>query len=138
MEILSENFNRTQQPDIDFQELNISEPEESSIAEPAAGRKWIRCRNCNSKIALMSDKIRINDTDTHIFKNPAGIFFTIICFSSAPGAAGITEYTEDNTWFNGYSWSIAICINCGSHLGWHYISAKDGFYGLINYRLTGI
>ena len=135
---ISENFDKNSQSDIDFQEITDYVPEESPGDEPSVDRKWVRCRNCNNKIALTSDKIRINDADTHLFKNPVGIFFTIMCFSSAPGIINITGHTDENTWFNGYSWSISICVNCGSHLGWHYLSGNDGFYGLITYRLRGV
>lgn len=134
MEIISQKFENSIQPDIDFHEFTDNETESNQDTD----RQWVRCRNCNYKIALASDKIRINDADTHLFKNPVGIFFKIICFSSAPGAVNITSHTNENTWFDGYAWSISICINCSSHLGWHYLSGETGFYGLITYRLTGI
>jgi len=138
METLSEIFEKNPQSDIDYQEYTDYSPDESISDETAADKKWVRCRNCYFKIALTSDKIRINDAESHLFKNPSGIFFTIICFSSAPGAINITEHTEENTWFRNFLWSISICASCGSHLGWHYLSGTEGFYGLITYRLTGV
>lgn len=113
-------------------------PEEEFKDREDTGGKWILCRNCYKKIASISDKININDTETHIFENPAGIFFRVICFSSAPGAVMITDYTEENTWFNGYLWSICLCRQCGKHLGWHYSSGAGEFYGLIADRLAGV
>ena len=101
-------------------------------------RKWIRCRNCFNKIALISDKININHTDTHIFENPSGIFFRIICFSEAPGSVNDSEYTYENTWFPGYLWSISLCRSSTKHLGWHYDSGSGKFYGLIADRLAGV
>lgn len=118
------------------QEIEQMQGEESGAKECKDG-KWVRCRNCHYKIALFSDKLYINDVHTHLFKNPAGIFFRVICFSNAPGSFNISEYTEDNSWFSGYSWSITICRSCNNHLGWHY-SGPSEFYGLIADRLSGI
>ena len=101
-------------------------------------RKWIRCRNCNYKITSLYEKIRIMESDSFIFRNPAGIFYRIICFSNAPGLVNITDYTDENTWFKGYLWSISLCSSCYNHLGWHYISESAQFYGLIADRLEGI
>ncbi len=110
---------------------------ESYAGEEIDG-KWVRCRVCNYKIALLSDKIVINKSDNHIFKNPSGIYYRLICFSAAPGSINISEYTSEYSWFSGYSWSISLCRSCNSHLGWHYDSGSAEFYGLIADRLTGI
>jgi len=101
-------------------------------------KKWARCRNCHYKIALISDKTQINHVDNHIFKNPAGIFYRVVCFLNAPGTINITDYINENTWFEGYMWSITLCRSCNNHIGWHYSSGIDEFYGLIADRLTGI
>jgi hypothetical protein len=138
MRTSAEKFDTDKQSGDEFQGYNDYAPEEITDDDISSDRKWVRCRNCGFKIALATDKIRINDADHHIFKNPAGIFFTVVCFASAPGAINITGYTEENTWFTGYSWSISICAGCGNHLGWHYNSGVSGFYGLITYRLTGV
>lgn len=106
--------------------------------EEAHDKKWVRCRNCNNKIAKQNERIKIYNADTHIFENPAGIFFRVVCFIDAPGSTLITDHTMENTWFTGYLWSISLCRGCRSHLGWHYTSGSDEFYGLIADRLTGV
>lgn len=115
-------------------------PTEDAELNPheVSDKKWTRCRNCHYKIALQSDKISINNADTHIFENPAGIFYRVVCFANAPGAITISDYTEENTWFTGCIWSITLCRSCNNHLGWHYISGSREFFGLIADRLTGI
>jgi hypothetical protein len=138
MEIISEYFDEPLQPDNEFPGFTENMPDEDTRIKPAADKKWVRCVKCSNKIALVSDKININGADTHLFKNPAGIYFTVICFSSASGAVNITQHTEENTWFPGCPWSISICGFCGNHLGWHYLSETGDFYGLITYRLTGV
>ncbi len=113
-------------------------PDDKTDQEETPDRKWVRCRSCHYKIALQSDKIKINQTDTHIFENPAGIFYRVICFTSAPGASIVSDYTDENTWFTGYLWGITLCRSCHNHLGWHYTSGSADFFGLIADRLTGI
>lgn len=119
-------------------EFNESLQDGDIKAKEGSDKKWVRCRNCNYKIALLADKIKIDNADTHIFENPAGIFFRVVCFSEAPGSIIISDYVDENTWFSGYLWSITLCRSCNSHLGWNYSSGSSGFYGLIADRLTGI
>ncbi len=111
---------------------------EDEFAENGRERKWVRCRNCHGKTALVADRIEIERVKVHIFSNPAGIMFRVICFSDACGAVNVTEYTGDHSWFQGYLWSVSLCRFCGNHIGWHYNSGLKGFYGLIADRLCGI
>lgn len=135
MNIIQEIYTRPENTGSEFIDLEFADESES---EENAGRKWVRCRVCNYKIARQSDKISINKADTHIFKNPSGIYYRLICFSDAPGSKNVTDHTSENTWFSGYSWSISLCRSCNNHLGWHYNSGSGEFYGLIADRLTGI
>lgn len=101
-------------------------------------REWIRCRNCNSKIARVSDRIDIDGVSVHILRNPAGIIFRVVCFSDADGVVNLTQYSEEYSWFSGFLWSVSLCRICGNHIGWHYTSGSRGFYGLIADRLAGL
>jgi hypothetical protein len=98
--------------------------------------KKVFCRNCLSEIADKDDIIEIEGSAVHYKRNPAGIYFSVICFSKAAGINIAGEYTDEFTWFNGYRWSIALCRGCGYHLGWHY-TGTGSFYGLISGRITG-
>ncbi|CAE7170546.1 NMRAL1 [Symbiodinium pilosum] len=71
-----------------------------------------------------------------------GCTFDIGQFSRAGGAvAEGREYDDGTTWFKGWIWRMAICRNCGTHLGWRFESRswnKSGgrgdaalFWGLI-------
>ncbi len=135
MEIIQEIYNRPEKSGIEF--IGTEFFDESDIVDDKE-RKWVRCRKCHYKIAHISDKISINKTDTHIFKNPFGIYYRVICFSDAPGSINVSRYTVENTWFSGYAWSIIMCRSCNDHIGWHYDSGMGEFYGLIADRLTGI
>lgn len=79
------------------------------------------------------------DGHEHVFFNPAGQIFRVVCFKEAPGAANAGEPTDAFTWFKGYDWNFALCRGCGRHLGWRY-SGDAGpavFFGLIKNRLAG-
>jgi len=119
-------------------ELFITDGESIFGHKEVPDKKWVRCRSCHFKIAQQSDRVRINDADNQIFENPAGIFYRVVCFTQAPGSISISDYTEHNTWFPGYSWSITFCRSCNNHLGWHYRAGTEDFFGLIADRLTGI
>lgn len=110
---------------------SFSAEEEISIDER------ILCRLCLAYIAKKRDVIEVEGSAFHYKKNPAGLYFSIICFSDASGCNNLGDYISEYSWFSGYKWSIVICTGCSSHLGWHFIG-KGSFYGLIADRITGI
>lgn len=116
----------------------ISAEPSVSMEEETGIDKRILCRNCHQYIAERDDEIRINDSDFHLFKNPAGIYFRVVCLKEARGCTVISDYTDEYTWFKGFRWAIALCRSCHSHLGWHYVSEDSAFFGLIADRLIGI
>lgn len=118
---------------------------ESGKAEPDVARertespeRIVTCARCGNRIASTDDFIKPGDEDYSIFQNPAGIFFRIVCFRKTDGCIVDGDYTDYNSWFSGYLWSVAFCSRCTSHLGWHYISGSSSFWGLIADRLTGV
>ncbi len=92
---------------------------------------FIICRLCSAAITLPKNIIEVNGKHRHTFTNPAGNVFTIGCFSIADGCMSYGEPTAEYTWFSGFNWCYALCSACYSHLGWHYESIDNGFYGLI-------
>lgn len=79
------------------------------------------------------------DGHEHVFFNPAGQIFRVVCFAEAPGAADVGEPTDEFTWFKGYDWNFALCRGCATHLGWRYAGEASPrvFFGLIKNRLAG-
>jgi hypothetical protein len=120
----------------EVKEIIAAEPGTSYEEEPGIEEK-ILCRNCHAHITDKAEEVSINESDYHLFKNPAGIYFRIVCFCNAPGCTIISDYTEKYTWFEGYSW-LFIMPDMSFAPGWHYISLDRTFYGLIADRLTGI
>lgn len=95
------------------------------------------CRNCSSLITERKEITEIDGGSFHYKKNPAGIYFSIVCFRAARGCRNIGEFTADFSWFTGYKWRVVICASCLSHLGWHYLG-RGSFYGLIADRIRGV
>ena len=94
-------------------------------------KESILCKNCKNEITTAEFTTGVNGQHAHIFKNPAGLTFHIGCFSKAWGCAVYGTPTYEFTWFAGFSWCVALCSNCFTHLGWHYQSGGASFFGLI-------
>ncbi|NJO17998.1 MAG: hypothetical protein HC877_20405 [Thioploca sp.] len=94
-------------------------------------KKQILCKVCHYPITVLEQKIPVNGTHHHIFRNPTGLVFEIGCFSSAAGCVNYGTPTLEYTWFSGFTWCYAFCFNCHLHLGWCYQSPSSYFYGLI-------
>jgi uncharacterized CHY-type Zn-finger protein len=108
------------------------------IEETEAGKKKgsIICKNCRNEITTAEYSIAANGQHAHIFTNPLGITFHIGCFSKAWGCFVYGIPTYEATWFPGFTWCIAVCANCFTHLGWYYQSGRECFYGLIMANLA--
>jgi hypothetical protein len=91
----------------------------------------IICKNCRNEITTVGYSIAVSGQHAHIFKNPLGVTFHIGCFSKAWGSFIYGIPTYEATWFPGFTWCIAVCANCFTHLGWYYQSGTESFYGLI-------
>ena len=99
-------------------------------------KESIICKNCGNEITTVEYSIAVSGQHAHIFTNPLGITFHIGCFSRAWGCFVYGIPTDEATWFPGFTWCIAVCANCFTHLGWHYQSGRESFYGLIMANLA--
>lgn len=123
---LLERINPRQQhkPDVDLDDTDT------------ASDKAIRCRQCQHIITRPSHKLDVAGQHIYCFRSPADVDFVIGCFSQAKGCRTLGQATREHSWFHGYSWCIALCGQCGEHLGWHYANGSgDHFYGLIINKL---
>jgi hypothetical protein len=102
-----------------------------------ASPRPIRCAHCGHLVSTADQRMEQAGSHTHRFENPAGMVFRIGCFRHAPGCRPTGEATYAWTWFPGHAWSMALCVNCGTHLGWAFGpgGTEDAFYGLILDRL---
>ena len=105
--------------------------ETRAVADPEGA---VLCAHCGHGITSPGERISIDGRHLHVFTNPDGIIFEIGCFRTAPGCREIGPAVREHTWFPGCAWRVALCANCGIHLGWAYVG-RDNFYGLILERL---
>ena len=119
------------------QERDLDGLSEKQKAREDSGRP-IRCAHCGQQVTTADQRIEQAGAHAHRFENPAGMVFRIGCFRHAPGSRRAGQATLEWTWFTGHPWSMALCIKCGTHLGWAYGAGGtgDGFYGLILDRLA--
>ena len=108
-------------------------PEDQLLDED---EELIVCRHCGRPITRPAERIEKAGSHKHTFANPHGIVFEIGCFRSAIGCGYSGPATNEFTWFQGYSWRVAVCGSCTTHLGWFFSSTgSDSFHGLILDRL---
>lgn len=99
----------------------------------------IYCVECGQVVTRGRWRLSI-DGHEHVFFNPNGNVFRVLCFREAPGLRHQGEPSGDFTWFRGYDWNFAFCGGCGAHTGWRYTATGEQlppvFFGLIKERLT--
>lgn len=90
------------------------------------------CCDCSHPITSESERITVQGAHQHTFTNPHQVTYRIGCFRDAPGCSYAGAATNEFTWFSGYSWRIALCAGCGTHIGWVYRKLEGAaFHGLI-------
>ena len=86
--------------------------------------QYLRCAYCNAKVGRVSDIFTVDGADgaNGAYVNPHGVIhqtWTVrqVCDNSV-FTVGDAEIQD--SWFHGYSWTIAHCANCFSHIGWKF------------------
>lgn len=116
--------------------LPVASVEEETKEEILEKEEYIRCRQCRNIIASPDDRITIQGAHRHTFANPHGIVFEIGCFKGVKGCGHVGAPSDEFSWFSGYSWRVAVCFMCLTHLGWRFAAhGKESFHGLILDRL---
>ncbi len=121
--------------DIDWGKEGLSVPDEKQ-AEETESEEVILCKQCGHSITETRNKTGVNDSHMHTFFNPAGFIYEIGCFSEAPGCWIHGPASKEFAWFAGFSWRLALCDNCTTHLGWFFASKSSTFFGLILKKLS--
>ena len=110
--------------------------EQTEYEDQPEEEEELRCAACGHPITRPKLRISVNGQHGHTFVNPAGILFEIGCFSEAEGCGELGPESDEFSWFPGYSWQVAVCRSCMTHLGWRFWSSGRTFYGLILNRLN--
>lgn len=111
-----------------------TEPSTQDRTEPEVP---IRCKRCGARLVSAGNASAVKGE--HTFRNPAGYSFHVVVFCEVEGVRFEGPAVAEASWFEGYSWRIALCDSCSSHLGWGFESEGAlSFVGLIATRLTGL
>ena len=111
----------------------------AAVAEPAPdANHWIVCATCSQPITTAAQRLSVSGRHLHEFMNPDGQRFVVACFSDAFSLLASGEASSVWTWFPGYTWQVALCQACTTHLGWLYRGEAELFYGLIRDRITDL
>ena len=59
----------------------------------------------------------------------------MVTLREATNLEAVGRPQRENSWFNGYAWTIVYCGECGDHLGWLFTAARRElqprrFYGI--------
>ena len=106
--------------------------EDADTDEPAA----IRCAQCELRLTTADAGVERGGAHRREFTNPAGIIFRVRAFRWIAACKHLGNPTSEHSWFPGYAWRIALCPDCGTHLGWGFESGEDRFHGLIATRIV--
>jgi hypothetical protein len=109
---------------------------EREVADVPQEERRLFCAACRQLITSQDDRISIQGAQEHTFTNPHGYVFHIGCFRQTRGCSYVGERMSAWSWFRGFTWRIALCSNCNTHLGWMFEAPGNRFYGLILNRLT--
>ena len=100
-------------------------------AREDAGDHPLCCAVCGHRITDDSYRIEMAGAHEHTFVNPGGFVHHIGCFALAPGCVHLGSPESAFSWFPGWTWQVASCAQCRTHLGWIYRNATEQFHGLI-------
>ena len=110
---------------------------DSDVDEGSGGVAYY-CARCGTYMTRGALGIRMGGEHEHVVFNPAGRVFRVVCFKDAPGAVAVGNASDEFTWFKGFSWRIALCKSCDTHVGWMYegTGSPAVFFGLIRTMLV--
>eukprot|EP00941_MAST-03F_sp_MAST-3F-sp1_P005501 g5501.t1 len=115
------------------------------IKDMEADRPVFCCCRCESPIAEAKDIFRMSENMLAAFVNPGGFVHETLTLKSVrilsnrdqiqTGVMFQGQPSEENSWFPGYAWTIAVCGVCGKHMGWRFNATRKKlqprlFFGL--------
>ncbi|XCN75133.1 MAG: cereblon family protein [Candidatus Electrothrix aestuarii] len=114
------------QPNLFLLDLGSNTGEANNLLDDTTSRlqnkkeEPIRCRTCLTPLTAKDQAISKQGRHEHVFFNPSGITFEIRCFQDALGCLVKGKPTGEFSWFSGYLWQYALCMNCRTHIGWFF------------------
>ncbi|XP_025108167.1 protein cereblon-like isoform X2 [Pomacea canaliculata] len=87
------------------------------------------CATCMVQIARKEDVFSMSEEGPlSAYVNPGGHVHETLTVSKARNLHLIGRSSSEHSWFPGYSWTIAQCDTCNSHMGWRFTSMKKNFW----------
>jgi len=114
--------------------LDTEQSDKNEVQE-GQGDDRLFCAKCHATVTRQCFAIHRRGAHQHTVFNPAGHVFTVQCFIHAPGAGMLGWPSTQFSWFPGLAWRVALCVECGTHIGWEF-SGPETFFGLIKPALT--
>ncbi|MCO5612818.1 hypothetical protein L7F22_067089 [Adiantum nelumboides] len=102
----------------------------------------IRCKTCKNVVARRSDMLVMSsDGPLGVYVNNAGYVHETLTLAKARGLILQGRPETMHSWFPGYSWTVADCNLCESHMGWLFKALKKDlhprqFWGLRRSQLA--
>jgi cereblon len=105
----------------------------------------IFCSVCGSFLATTREifSMTARGTAGGTFVNPGGHVFQVLTLREVDPAHVLVETMRsiEDTWFAGYTWSVAHCTSCYQHLGWRFERVEStrmpaAFFGFRRAALT--
>jgi hypothetical protein len=96
------------------------------------------CAACEHRITARDLRCEQGGAHEHTFVNPGGFVHHIGCFVAASGCVHVGSPETAFSWFPGWSWQIAECGRCRTHLGWLFRCGSEQFHGLLVGKLRPI
>ena len=93
------------------------------------------CALCSHVIGHVADRIEVRGAFQHTCTNPHGYVHQFGCHREALGCAIAGDRHSADSWFEGFSWRLAMCGNCDAHMGWLFEKGSEHFFGLILDRI---
>ena len=118
----------------------VESPAHDPEKEPEEERIFV-CARCGTEISSRRHLFAIRAASyVQVFPNPYGHMKVIYTFRDAKAVKLAGTPTSEFTWFAGYTWRIAYCAACTSHLGWLFetigTDEPPAFYGLLKDALA--
>eukprot|EP00850_Spirogloea_muscicola_P010796 SM000064S19818 [mRNA] locus=s64:540139:544359:- [translate_table: standard] len=104
----------------------------------------LRCKACKLVIARRGDVLAMSSEGlVSAFVNAHGYVHETVTLRRARGLVLEGPAEVENSWFPGYSWTIAHCGACGTHVGWRFTAVRRGmtpeaFWGVRTCQLASL
>eukprot|EP00250_Pteridium_aquilinum_P024667 c2941_g1_i2 orf=252-1487(-) len=89
----------------------------------------LKCKCCEALIAKQSDILVMSaEGPMDAFVNNYGFVHETLTLLQTQGLTLVGPAETQHSWFPGYSWTMAFCNVCKSHMGWLYKAVKKGMH----------